>query len=214
MGDRRGDNFESRDIDCLKLELMEEIHMRDLVQLSILELRQEIVKLEAKLNTENKGGEWKTRYEVQLGLNDHLVKQIATLKEKMEKLRGDPSDRLSSIRVYERMSVESLNTLLKQLEKEKRSLENQVKNCALRLEQESKAYHKISDECRAYLAEMSQISSSHQVSKRQQMDQLHRMKQNHVKTGRCNPTNQKIVNAKKGPAKKITRSNHFPKLNL
>ncbi|XP_040324030.1 coiled-coil domain-containing protein 169-like [Herpailurus yagouaroundi] len=214
MGDRRGDNFESRDIDCLKLELMEEIRMRDLVQLSILELRQEIVKLEAKLNTENKGGEWKTRYEVQLGLNDHLVKQIATLKEKMEKLRGDPSDRLSSIRVYERMSVESLNTLLKQFEKEKRSLENQVKNCALRLEQESKAYHKTSDERRAYLAEMSQISSSHQVSKRQQMDQLHRMKQNHVKTGRCNPTNQKIVNAKKGPAKKITRSNHFPKLNL
>lgn len=33
---------------------------------------------------------------------------------------------------------ESLNTLLKQLEKEKRSLENQVKVCALKLEQESK----------------------------------------------------------------------------
>lgn len=33
---------------------------------------------------------------------------------------------------------ESLNTLLKQLEKEKRSLENQVKDYALKLEQESK----------------------------------------------------------------------------
>lgn len=33
---------------------------------------------------------------------------------------------------------ESLNTLLKQLEKEKRSLESQVKDYALKLEQESK----------------------------------------------------------------------------
>ncbi|XP_029786816.1 coiled-coil domain-containing protein 169 [Suricata suricatta] len=212
MEDKRGDNFKSMDIDRLKLELMEEIHMRDLVLISILELRQEIVDLEAKLNTDNKSGECKARYEAQLELNDHLEKQIATLKEKLEKLRGNPSDRLSSIRIYEQMSVESLNTLFKQLEKEKGSLEIQVKNCALKLERESKAYHKTRDECRTCLAEMSQISGSHKVSKRQQMDKLHRMKENHVKIGGCNPTNQKIVNAKKGPAKKITRSNHLPKL--
>uniref|UniRef100_A0A9L0TF95 Coiled-coil domain containing 169 n=2 Tax=Equus TaxID=9789 RepID=A0A9L0TF95_HORSE len=158
-------------------------------------------------------GEWKTRYETQLELNDQLEKQIVSLKEKMEKIRGNPADRLSSIRVYERMPVESLNTLLKQLEKEKRSLENQVKNYALRLEQESKAYHKTNNERRIYLAEMSQVSGSYQMSKRQQKDQLPRMKQNLVKTGRCNPVNQKLMNAKRGPVKKITRSNHLPKLN-
>ncbi|XP_012905461.1 coiled-coil domain-containing protein 169-like [Mustela putorius furo] len=213
MGDGRGDNFEGMSTDRLKLELLEEIHMKDLVQLSILEIRHKIVDLEAKLNTHNEGGEWKTRYEAQLELNVQLEKQIVILKEKMEKIHGNPSDRLASIRVYERMPVESLNTLLKQLEKEKRSLENQVKNCALRLEQESRAYHKTNDERRAYLAEMSHISGSHQVSKRQQMDQLHRIKDNHVKAGRHNPANQKIVNAKKGPAKKITKPNHLPKLN-
>ncbi|KAL2770179.1 coiled-coil domain-containing protein 169 isoform c, partial [Daubentonia madagascariensis] len=77
---------------------------------------------------------------------------------------------------------ESLNTLLKQLEKEKRSLENQVKDYAVRLEQESKAYHKTNNERHTYLAEMSQVSGSYQVSKRQQMDQLPRMKENLVKT--------------------------------
>ncbi|XP_035567411.1 coiled-coil domain-containing protein 169-like [Canis lupus dingo] len=213
MGDRREDNFEDMSIDCLKLELLEEIYMRDLVQLSILEIRHKIAELEAKPNTDNEGSEWKTRYEAQLELNNHLEKQIATLKEKMEKIHGNPSDRLSSIRVYERMPVESLNALLRQLEKEKRSLENQVKNCALRLEQESKAYNKTNDERRTYLAEMSQFSGSHQVSKRQQMDQLQKIKENHVKTGRYNSANQKIVNAKKVPAKKITKPNHLPKLN-
>lgn len=81
------------------------------------------------------GSEWKTRYETQLELNDQLEKQIVSLKEKMEKVRGNPSgteaacgpcavglrrnhgninrvfcfpaDRLSSIRVYEKMPVVS-----------------------------------------------------------------------------------------------------------
>ncbi|XP_044633219.2 coiled-coil domain-containing protein 169 isoform X1 [Equus asinus] len=213
MEEGKGDTFEGVSTDRLKLELLEEIHRKDIVQLSILEIREKIAELEAKLNTDDEGGEWKTRYETQLELNDQLEKQIVSLKEKMEKIRGNPADRLSSIRVYERMPVESLNTLLKQLEKEKRSLENQVKNYALRLEQESKAYHKTNNERRIYLAEMSQVSGLYQMSKRQQKDQLPRMKQNLMKTGRCNPVNQKLMNAKRGPVKKITRSNHLPKLN-
>ncbi|XP_010819705.1 coiled-coil domain-containing protein 169-like [Bos indicus] len=212
MGDRGGDRFEGMSTDCLKLELLEEIHMKDLVQISILELRQKIVELEDKLNSNYEGSEWKARYEAQLELNDHLQKQIASLREKVEKIRGNPSDRLSSIRVYERMSVESLSTLLKQLEKEKRRLESQVRECALRLERESKAYRKVKDEHRMYLAKMSQLSDSPQSSKGQPVN-LHRMKEDPVKIGRSNPANQKMVNAKRGPEKKITRSNHLPKLN-
>ncbi|XP_037656403.1 coiled-coil domain-containing protein 169 isoform X2 [Choloepus didactylus] len=130
------------------------------------------------------GSEWKTHYETQLELNNQLEKQIVALEEKMEKIRGTPSDRLSSIRVYERMPVESLSSLLKQLEKEKRSLENQVKEYALRLEQESKAYHRTNNERRRCLAEVSQVSGSHQVSNRQQINQLPRMKENLVRMSR------------------------------
>ncbi|XP_012603588.1 coiled-coil domain-containing protein 169 isoform X2 [Microcebus murinus] len=213
MGEGKGDSFDGVSTDRLKMELLEEIHLKEVVQLSLLEIRHKIAELEAKLNSDYEGGEWKTRYETQLELNDQLEKQIVSLKEKMAKMRGNPSDRLSSIRVYEQMPVESLNTLLKQLEKEKRSLENQVKDYALRLEQESKAYHKTNNERRTYLAEMSQVSGSYQVSKKQQMDQLPRMKENLVKTGRYNPVNQKTMNAKRGPTKKVTRSNHLPKLN-
>ncbi|XP_053420612.1 coiled-coil domain-containing protein 169-like [Nycticebus coucang] len=190
----------------------------DEVQLSRLEMTHKIAEMEAKLNNDSEGGEWKTHYEKQLELNEQVEKQIGekqivSLKEKMAKICGNPSDRLSSIRVYEQMTVESLNTLLKQLKKEKRSLENQVKDYALRLEQESKAYHKTNNEHRPFLNEMSQVSGSHQVSTRQQKDQLPRMKENLVKTGRHNPVDQKMANGKKEPVEKMTKSNHLPKLH-
>ncbi|XP_004577588.1 coiled-coil domain-containing protein 169 isoform X3 [Ochotona princeps] len=214
MGDGRGENFDGVSTDRLKLELLEEIHLKDIVQLSMLEIRHKIAELESKLSDDNEGGEWKTRYETQLELNDQLEKQIISLQEKMEKIRGNPSDKLSSIRAYERMPVESLNTLLKQLEKQKRSLENQVKDYAFRLEQESKAYHRTNNERRTYLAEMSQASGSHQIPKRQQhMEQLPKMKENLVKIGRFNLAHQKTANSKKVPVKRVTRSSHLPKLN-
>ena len=71
--------------DLLKLELLEEIHMKDLIQISILEIRQKVVELEAKLSTDNEGSEWKTCYETQLEQNDQLEKQVVSLREKMEK---------------------------------------------------------------------------------------------------------------------------------
>ncbi|KAK4829968.1 hypothetical protein QYF61_008099 [Mycteria americana] len=51
----------------------------------------------------------------------------------------------------------SLKEVLKQLEEEKKSLQNQLKDYELRLEQEAKAYHKASDERRMYLSEILQV---------------------------------------------------------
>uniref|UniRef100_A0A8C3KLG4 Uncharacterized protein n=1 Tax=Calidris pygmaea TaxID=425635 RepID=A0A8C3KLG4_9CHAR len=51
----------------------------------------------------------------------------------------------------------SLKEVLKQLEEEKRSLQNQLKDYELRLEQETKAYHKANDERRMYLSEILQV---------------------------------------------------------
>ncbi|XP_007951484.1 spermatogenesis- and oogenesis-specific basic helix-loop-helix-containing protein 2-like [Orycteropus afer afer] len=181
MCEGRGDNYEGVSTDRLRLELLEEIHLKDIVQLSMLEVKHKITELEARLCADSEGGEWKTRYETQLELNNELEKQIVSLEQKMDKIRGSPSDRLSPIRAYERMPVESLTALLKQLEKEKRSLETQVKDYVVRLEQESKAYHKTNSERRMYLAEMSQVTGSHPGSRRQ-MEQLPRVKENVMKT--------------------------------
>uniref|UniRef100_A0A8C3VRJ4 Uncharacterized protein n=1 Tax=Catagonus wagneri TaxID=51154 RepID=A0A8C3VRJ4_9CETA len=86
MGERRNDDFEGMSTDRLRLELLEEIHKKDLVQISLLETRQKIVELEAKLNNDNESNEWKTRYETQLELNEHLEKQIVILREKLEEI--------------------------------------------------------------------------------------------------------------------------------
>lgn len=45
------------------------------------------------------GNEWKTRYETQMELNDQLEKQIVSLKEKMEKVRGNPSGTQAAVHV-------------------------------------------------------------------------------------------------------------------
>uniref|UniRef100_A0A8C5JJS9 Uncharacterized protein n=1 Tax=Junco hyemalis TaxID=40217 RepID=A0A8C5JJS9_JUNHY len=53
----------------------------------------------------------------------------------------------------------SLKEVLKQLEEEKKILQNQLKDYELRLEQEAKAYHKVNDERRLYLSEILQVSN-------------------------------------------------------
>ncbi|XP_041623384.1 coiled-coil domain-containing protein 169 [Vulpes lagopus] len=144
---------------------------RDIVQLSMLEIRHKIAELEAKLNTDDEGGEWKVRYETQLELNEQLEKQIVSLEEKMEKIPGNPSDRLSSIRVYEQMPVILLLVML---------------------------LHGILDKHLAQFGPSRNFYLTVVASCSQR---------------RYNSVNQKTMNAKRGPVKKITRSNHLPKLN-
>lgn len=52
----------------------------------------------------NSGGEWKTRYETQLELNDQLEKQIVSLKEKMEKIRGNPAGTEATMYMFYKLS--------------------------------------------------------------------------------------------------------------
>lgn len=111
------------------------------------------------------------------------------------------------------MPARSSVALLERLEKEKRHLEHPVKYYLLKLEEESKAYQKIKDECQIYLAKLSQVSHLNQISRRQQMNEPHRMKKSAVKMERYNTAHQKIVNAKRGPMKKSARSIHVLKLN-
>uniref|UniRef100_A0A8C5TBS2 Uncharacterized protein n=1 Tax=Malurus cyaneus samueli TaxID=2593467 RepID=A0A8C5TBS2_9PASS len=55
------------------------------------------------------------------------------------------------------MEITSLKEVLKHLEEEKNSLQNQLKDYELRLEQEAKAYHKANGERRMYLSEILQV---------------------------------------------------------
>ncbi|NXW64438.1 CC169 protein, partial [Eurystomus gularis] len=126
---------------------------RQMLEISMFELRNTVTELEKRLsNVEDEGNEWKTRYETQVELNKQLERQIHVLQDKMELIRGNPADKLSTVRTFDQMPVSSLKEILKQLEEEKKSLQNQLKEYGLRLEQEAKAYHKANDERRMYLS--------------------------------------------------------------
>ncbi|NXM63364.1 CC169 protein, partial [Illadopsis cleaveri] len=130
---------------------------RQMLESSIFELRHTVTELEKSLNSvENEDNEWKTRYETQVELNKQLERQINILRDKVELIRGKPADKLSIVRTFDKMPVGSLKRVLRQLEEEKKSLQNQLKDYELRLEQEAKAYHKVNDERNMYLSEILQ----------------------------------------------------------
>ncbi|NXD21127.1 CC169 protein, partial [Spelaeornis formosus] len=130
---------------------------RQMLENSIVELRNNVTELEKSLNSvENEDNEWKTRYETQVELNKQLERQINILQDKVELIRGNPADKLSIVRTFDKMPVGSLKRILIQLEEEKKSLQNELKDYQLRLQQEAKAYHRVNDEQQMCLSEILQ----------------------------------------------------------
>ncbi|XP_072433307.1 coiled-coil domain-containing protein 169 isoform X1 [Chiloscyllium punctatum] len=208
MEEARGDSL---DLEQLSNELEQERQMRDMLDFSATDLRNTVSQLEERLDSiEDEGNEWKTRYETQQELNLQLERQIRMLEEKKEYIRGNPTDRLSSVRSYEEMPVGLLKQLVKQLEKEKKSLENQLKNYEWRIEQEAKAYHKANDERRTYLTEIAQTNLSIETAKKQK-EKWSREK-NILKEKYSVPTAERILDLKKGPIKKTVALKQLPKL--
>ncbi|NXA41246.1 CC169 protein, partial [Eudromia elegans] len=187
---------------------------RQMLEISISELRNTVTELEKRVTSvEDEGNEWKTRYETQVELNRQLERQIYKLQDKMDFFRGNPTDKLSSIRTLDQMPMSSLKQVLKQLEEEKKSLQNQLKDYGLRLEQEAKAYHKANDERRMYLSEILQISATLKLRERQKPDAVTGKRENKILKGRCSvPGNQKMVDPKKGAIKKTVGVKQLPKL--
>ncbi|NXA72437.1 CC169 protein, partial [Thryothorus ludovicianus] len=54
--------------------------------------------------------EWKTRYETQVELNKQLERQINILRDEVELIRGNPADKLSIVRTFDKMPVVSAVT--------------------------------------------------------------------------------------------------------
>ncbi|KAM4048310.1 coiled-coil domain-containing protein 169-like isoform 2-T2 [Anomaloglossus baeobatrachus] len=176
--------------------LQAETRMKEMLQASIYEMKNTVIDLERKLHSvEDEGNEWKTRFETQIELNKQLETQIRVLQEKSEYLRGNPTDRLSSIRSYDQMQVGALNQYLKRLEEEIILMENQLKDFELRIEQEAKT------------------SAAQEAARKQPSDPAHvtREKQAH-KSVINSSTKQKMGSKKKDAAHKAIKQSHAPKM--
>ncbi|XP_056185547.1 coiled-coil domain-containing protein 169 isoform X1 [Falco biarmicus] len=200
--------------DRLALELGRERRKKEILEISIFELGNTVRELEKRLCcVEDEGNEWKTRYETQVELNKRLERQINILQDKMELIRGNPADKLSIVRTFDQMPVGSLKEVLKQLEEEKKRLQNQLKDYELSLEQEAKAYHKANNERRIYLSEILQTSATLKIIERQKTNALTGKRENQILRGRYSaPGNPKMVNPQKGSIKKTLGVKQLPKL--
>ncbi|XP_062309473.1 coiled-coil domain containing 169 [Osmerus eperlanus] len=160
------------DLARLQAELEQEREMKEMLEESISDLSSTLSELQERLHSvDGEGNEWKTRYETQVDLNGQLKRQTTLLHERLEDLRGNPVDRLASIRSYDDMPMDALRQRLKLLTNEKAGLQSQLTDCRQRIEQEGKAFHKTNDERRAYLSEIAKLSSTLDANRRQYLCQ-------------------------------------------
>ncbi|XP_053187080.1 coiled-coil domain containing 169 [Scomber japonicus] len=169
-------DYSKYDLGRLQAELEQERELKEMLKESVSDLRSTMCELQERLHSvDGEGNEWKTRFETQIELNGQLERQISLIHERLEDLQGNPMDRLASIRSYDDMPVDTLRQCLKLLTDEKSDLQSHLMDCHLRIEQEGKAFHKTNDERRAYLSEISKLSSTLDAQRRQYSTQPQRM---------------------------------------
>ncbi|XP_048037608.1 coiled-coil domain containing 169 isoform X1 [Megalobrama amblycephala] len=209
MGETDLRNYE---LSQLQAEVEQEREVKDMLQDSVSDLRSTLVDLEKRLHSvDGEENEWRTRYETQLELNEQLQKQISVVRERLETLRGDPADRLASIRSYDEMSEDALRQRLKLLCTEKSDLQSQLMDFQMRIVQERKAYQKVYEERRAYLTEIAKLSSTVDMSRKQQMVLARRTALGPDKT-RGQESMKQQSNMMKGSVKKTSSRNRLPRL--
>ncbi|KAK5858579.1 hypothetical protein PBY51_002710 [Eleginops maclovinus] len=181
-----GDSDYSKfDLARLQSELEHEREMKQMLEESVSDLRSTMCELQDRLHSvDGEENEWKTRYETQTELNGQLERQMSFIHERLEDLRGNPMDRLASIRTFDDMSVETLRQRLKLLTEEKSDLQRQLMDAHSRIEQEGKAFHKTNDERRAYLSEIAKLSSTLEAQRRQYSTEAQRAAESKHKRGR------------------------------
>ncbi|XP_034538921.1 coiled-coil domain-containing protein 169 [Notolabrus celidotus] len=178
-------DYSKYDLTRLRAELEQEREMREMLEESVSDLRSTMCELQERLHSvDGEGNEWKTRYETQIELNGQLERQMSLIHERLEDLRGNPIDRLASIRLYDDMPIETLRQRLKILTEEKSDLQTQLMDCHLQIEQEGKAFHKTNDERRAYLSEIAKLSSTLEGQRRQYSNQPQRAPESTQRRGR------------------------------
>ncbi|XP_030217852.1 coiled-coil domain-containing protein 169 [Gadus morhua] len=132
-------DFHKYDLSRLQAELRQEKEMKDMLEESVSDLRGTMRELQERLHSvDGEGNEWKTRYETQIELNGQLQRQISMVHDKLEDLRGNPMDRLASVRSYEDMPSDALQQRLKLLTNEKAELQSHLMDCRVGIEEEGK----------------------------------------------------------------------------
>ncbi|CAH1776846.1 unnamed protein product [Owenia fusiformis] len=215
------DLSESFEIEKLKGELEQEKQMREMLSQSMTELQLTVGELEKRFDQiDNEGNEWKTRFEMQSEMNHQLEKQNITLETKIDETKNNIENIKQvnkSPRDVSKIDDDHVTLqMVKNLEKQRNDLANQLRDLEWRLDQESKAYHKAHDERKQYQVEI--YSAKQAIDKLQQRQRAalatsQRELDTKSKTPRNIPADQRIIDPKKGPINKTAAMKVLPKID-
>ncbi|KAK2148207.1 hypothetical protein LSH36_510g03047 [Paralvinella palmiformis] len=209
---------EDYELEKIKAELTQERQMKEMLDQSTTELQLTVSELEKRIDTPGVidgesnslfDNEWKTRYEMQVELNQQLTKQIGSLAEKIQEAKDTYN---KSKQPKSNRDADNTNELtpynITLLEREKISLNGQLRDLEWRLDQESKAYHKANEDRKQHLLDINAIRNNFDHGS-------HRLGET-PRAGHLNmniPQDHRIIDPRYGPVKRTAAVKNLPRLN-
>ncbi|KAK3724606.1 hypothetical protein QZH41_016406 [Actinostola sp. cb2023] len=183
------------------------------------ELDYEIERLKAELQQE------KQMKEMLDESSQELEKTITEMQDKFDTV--DNEGKPKHIKTYNGLSDTEVRKLMRKMERDKAALEGQLRDLEWRLDNESKAYHKINEERTKYITELHEANSVIDDTKTKRRQALNdAQKESDAQFARITnpalqkgssvfglPDNQRILDPKKGPVKKTAAVRKLPKIS-
>ncbi|XP_070391379.1 coiled-coil domain-containing protein 169-like isoform X3 [Dermacentor albipictus] len=147
------------EIKRLKSEIENEEKMKHMLEQSINDLCKTVEALEVQSQSADVSDEdeWKVRYYTQVEVNEQLEHQRDWLRSRAEAARVNNKEGLTEYLAdldLDSLTENQLVRYLKQLEKDRNAVYNEIRDTEWKLDQESKAFHKFNDTRKAYMTEI------------------------------------------------------------
>ncbi|XP_077518526.1 coiled-coil domain-containing protein 169-like isoform X1 [Amblyomma americanum] len=216
------------EIKRLKAEIENEEKMKHMLEQSINDLCKTVESLEVQSQSADVSDEdeWKVRYYTQVEVNEQLEHQRDWLRSRAEAARVNNKEGLTEYLAdldLDSLTENQLVRYLKQLEKDRNAVYNEIRDTEWKLDQESKAFHKFNDTRKAYMTEITDAMLNLE-SLRNRIKIVDMADPNpllgkcprHLKylcTSRSNILpDQRIIDPRKGPIRKTAAVRSLPKL--
>ncbi|XP_037506521.1 coiled-coil domain-containing protein 169 isoform X1 [Rhipicephalus sanguineus] len=216
------------EIKRLKSEIENEEKMKHMLEQSINDLCKTVEALEVQSQSADVSDEdeWKVRYYTQVEVNEQLEHQRDWLRSRAEAARVNNKEGLTEYLAdldLDSLTENQLVRYLKQLEKDRNSVYNEIRDTEWKLDQESKAFHKFNDTRKAYMTEITDAMLNLE-SLRNRIKIVDMTDPNlllgkcprhlkYLRTSRSNiQPDQRIIDPRKGPIRKTAAVRSLPKL--
>lgn len=217
------------EIKRIKSEIENEEKMKHMLEQSINDLCKTVQSLEIQSQSTDVSDEdeWKVRYYTQVEVNEQLEHQRDWLKSRAEAARVNNREGLTEYLAdldLDSLTENQLVRYLKQLEKDRNAVHNEIRDTEWKLDQESKAFHKFNDTRKAYMTEitdaMLNLESLRNRIKIVEMNEpgplLAKCPRRLKYLYACSRSNllpdQRILDPRKGPIRKTAAVRSLPKL--